>query len=486
MDSYVYRQLLEDASLFEPKDNHRVVDIFFTNGDKKITDAILTEKALRVWINKSSIERPPENHESTPHIRLLICSARVLDRNIWPLPISSKTTDELLKAWSIPTAFLRCICRQIPIAISYTNEKDPSVSGLLFRTNLSWVWQYALAIVHNSASNTTDILLMGLRSGEADIVVEALKEATHHTWSPFAIPCILMDKAIDTLSQDAEQRRNSLLQICYATGLHGFGTGPSINGDDHDELDLDLLMHKLTALTDACAGIGAVCKTQNTFIQTLRNLKSGEQTMEDASVKQKAETWHQHLDFLEQLLAGIESKITYTRASAQGQVQTMYSLISQRDNRTNIESAEASRRIADDSRKVALLTRKDSTDMRTISAVTLVFLPATFTATFFSTSFFNLQPTDGYRVSRWIWLYWVITVLLTVAVLFFWLVFVRLQHRKTQETLRRESRRESRRKSVAFKIGKPEVVIQSPTRVESERPYLTGSISGAALEAQSK
>jgi hypothetical protein len=36
--------------------------------------------------------------------------------------------------------------------------------------------------------------------------------------------------------------------------------------------------------------------------------------------------------------------------------------------------------IAIDSNKVALLTRRDSTDMRIIAAVTLAFLPGTFTA----------------------------------------------------------------------------------------------------------
>jgi len=36
--------------------------------------------------------------------------------------------------------------------------------------------------------------------------------------------------------------------------------------------------------------------------------------------------------------------------------------------------------MAEDSRKVAILTRQDSTDMRVIAGATLVFLPATFLA----------------------------------------------------------------------------------------------------------
>ncbi len=44
----------------------------------------------------------------------------------------------------------------------------------------------------------------------------------------------------------------------------------------------------------------------------------------------------------------------------------VYSLIAQKD--------------ALDTKKIAVLTRRDSTDMRSIAAVTLVFLPGTFTS----------------------------------------------------------------------------------------------------------
>ena len=57
------------------------------------------------------------------------------------------------------------------------------------------------------------------------------------------------------------------------------------------------------------------------------------------------------------------------------------------DNRNNIQAtiasvniAAESRRIADDSKKIAILTRRDSNDMRIIAAVTLLFLPGTFVA----------------------------------------------------------------------------------------------------------
>ena len=72
----------------------------------------------------------------------------------------------------------------------------------------------------------------------------------------------------------------------------------------------------------------------------------------------------------------------------------IYNLISQRDNRLAIatagdireiaESLQADnavmRSIAEASKEVALSTRRDGADMRVIAVVTLIFLPATFTA----------------------------------------------------------------------------------------------------------
>jgi hypothetical protein len=60
--------------------------------------------------------------------------------------------------------------------------------------------------------------------------------------------------------------------------------------------------------------------------------------------------------------------------------------------------------------------------MRVISIVTLIFLPGTFVATFFSTSFWDFGPSNqGSKVSSWVWLYWVVTVLLTMVVIGIWL-----------------------------------------------------------------
>lgn len=83
--------------------------------------------------------------------------------------------------------------------------------------------------------------------------------------------------------------------------------------------------------------------------------------------------------------------------------------------------------------------------MRIIAAVTLIFLPGTFVATVFSTGMFdwgNGDPTPnpnadegggGKTVSRYIWVYFMLTGILTFLVLVGWILFSWFQNRKMMQ-----------------------------------------------------
>jgi hypothetical protein len=60
-----------------------------------------------------------------------------------------------------------------------------------------------------------------------------------------------------------------------------------------------------------------------------------------------------------------------------------------RNAETSTNIAEQSRRIADISKAMAAETRCDSTSMKTIASLTMIYLPSTFAASIFSTGFFS-------------------------------------------------------------------------------------------------
>jgi len=70
-----------------------------------------------------------------------------------------------------------------------------------------------------------------------------------------------------------------------------------------------------------------------------------------------------------------------------------------------------------------MVSHRNTHMMRTISAMTLLFLPGTFVSGIFSSAFFQFSSdTQEWVVARNFWLYWVIVIPLTMATLFIWLM----------------------------------------------------------------
>jgi Mg2+ and Co2+ transporter CorA len=98
-------------------------------------------------------------------------------------------------------------------------------------------------------------------------------------------------------------------------------------------------------------------------------------------------------------------------------VQTLLSLTTQRDQSISIS-------IAEDSRTLARKVTRDSKSKKAIAAVTMCFLPGTFVSSLFAMSMFDWNAGAGSSatVDRRFWIYWAVTLPLTVAVIVVWLV----------------------------------------------------------------
>ncbi|KAI1737669.1 hypothetical protein F4680DRAFT_427568 [Xylaria scruposa] len=75
--------------------------------------------------------------------------------------------------------------------------------------------------------------------------------------------------------------------------------------------------------------------------------------------------------------------------------------------------------------EIAAAAKTDSSQMKTIALVTMVFLPATFVASLFSMTFFDWNPPKGEHMSPEIWIYVIIAVGLTLLVVGLWYMIIR-------------------------------------------------------------
>ena len=78
--------------------------------------------------------------------------------------------------------------------------------------------------------------------------------------------------------------------------------------------------------------------------------------------------------------------------------------------------------VAHDTKTIAMASKRDSSSMKMLAAVTTIFPPGAFVATLFSMNMFNWFASDGTPVvSPRFWMYWSVTIPLTLITVGSWL-----------------------------------------------------------------
>lgn len=85
--------------------------------------------------------------------------------------------------------------------------------------------------------------------------------------------------------------------------------------------------------------------------------------------------------------------------------------------------------MAGEQRKLAHASKRDSAAMKTISLLGAVFLPGAYLASVFSMTFFNFQ-NEGPKVSNQFWIYWVVTIPVTVVIVGVWYIWEKKRERR--------------------------------------------------------
>jgi Mg2+ and Co2+ transporter CorA len=82
---------------------------------------------------------------------------------------------------------------------------------------------------------------------------------------------------------------------------------------------------------------------------------------------------------------------------------------------------------------IAIATKDDGAAMKTIAIVTMLFLPATFVSALLGMNFFNFNPDEhgGHMMySHDLWIYFVVSVILTLGLFAAWWVWQRVRQRR--------------------------------------------------------
>ncbi|KFY89625.1 hypothetical protein V498_06370, partial [Pseudogymnoascus sp. VKM F-4517 (FW-2822)] len=78
------------------------------------------------------------------------------------------------------------------------------------------------------------------------------------------------------------------------------------------------------------------------------------------------------------------------------------------------------------------LASMDNRIMKSITILAMVFIPATFVAGLFSTTFFSYAENDGWGFSSKFWVYWVVVIPLTAAIISGWWLWLGMSSSKSK------------------------------------------------------
>jgi len=163
------------------------------------------------------------------------------------------------------------------------------------------------------------------------------------------------------------------------------------------------IIHSSEMLETAIATVSSIVQEHEIFI----NENSWLPYLSLASSKQTSRSFRHQQSLLKSL--HLRSKALEKRL--RNEINLAFNMVAQNDSRIAVSIGEA--------------TKADSAAMKTISTLGLLFLPGTFICAIFSTSFFNFSPGSSTEPQHWtisekFWIYWAVTIPLTVATSVFW------------------------------------------------------------------
>jgi len=283
---------------------------------------------------------------------------------------------------------------------------------------------FSFATTYASNSPISFGLLLGLSTDQLSSFVERLNGSDLTCFPPALVSICLLQEKVTWINHSSVICYNRLIatEEKIGTKTNHLLTEVPREPDWLARLDFDTIARDLTIISTAVARVDHQCLVGEQMINTV---ETAARSFLVASGNPDANSWlNSHLltriselhSFFHVLR--LESQF-YTRRTEANR-QTVYSLIAKQDNVLNMQIARSSLADSNSMKVIATATARDSAAMVVISIVTIGFLPATFTATLFSTTFFNFQAQGQSVVSKWIWLYWAITAPLTIFIMGVW------------------------------------------------------------------
>ncbi|KAK1981474.1 hypothetical protein LZ30DRAFT_782007 [Colletotrichum cereale] len=405
----------------------------------------LDDDEVEHWLHQQGRFSPrvrPGQGKPTVRIRLLLC-----ERVGW-LPVGFAMSRSSFLA--METAF-RLSPETLPILVAsngkhYSNLRFGADDGnrlesIVLTAKLPQMFQLGnlgLAISHHLETGTTVAFLHGWNMfSDRDCVtnepvvphaesLRGMMQSATTLWAhPLLLPAILMREHLSK----AEAFKNQLepkvtdiergLGVTKSARLVGLEIDASVQHmvqDDEERLRITARLN--TTATDVVNMLG-ILQWDLQYVKFLDRVNGDLGALHGRASPAADAELRSVVEYLECEALSIVSFVAAMKSRLDLQLDVLYNFIAQAGNNLNM--------------RIAANAGLDSTAMKTLALVTMIFLPPTFIATLFSMSMFDWQgPSStaggiGRTVVPEFWIYWAVSVPLTLAIVVGWRVWWHFQ-----------------------------------------------------------
>ncbi|KAJ3580538.1 hypothetical protein NPX13_g24 [Xylaria arbuscula] len=391
------------------------------------------------------------------------------------LPFSESTFRRLIRTFKIHGTIARTISRNTSCAFirKFHSGSFPDEKSIVYncRSSASWDEDLSLSVTFSLRTLTTHAVIYGCNSRITEEITNRLSTSDVSSLHPMLLVVLFAEIERNRLDRLVRDKISKLFQqIVNISTKRDVST---LENQDFSSQSLSLAMsirdwlqmgerrnELQTFKRKMCDMMEHLDEFQEKYLNLEKNEENFAASLDADTLSGLRETGMRMKERLKHLVDEFDELIGKCTTMIDGvgpASQLEWNQIGRRDTMTNLA-------ISQNGLEVAQHTRRDSELMKSIALLTMVFLPATFVATLFSMGIFQWNGSHGenLNVSPYIWLYVVVTVVITSATLGAWYIWV----------IRRDApdNSQSVEKDVeAQRTGQSEKVMMSPASSNSTR-----------------
>ncbi|KAI1768814.1 hypothetical protein GGR53DRAFT_311333 [Hypoxylon sp. FL1150] len=455
MDNYIFSQHMKDCKTVDEKTTYLEILNYSDPIYNVCEEHPLTDDEFENFLNqrgafalprvKDGVALPKIKEGVTLQdgIRLVVQKDAHQDNTFAPLHLSlkPKAYESMVRTWHLPFGAIESSSLVGPFFwCSLDHDEADRHLQVIFRKSdvrkkgKTRGWEIMLSYSYKTGITTGYV--KGTESSDIASSLEQLSACCSEVGHPLLLPIIVLSHDLSS-NNDKRQReaRDWLRRLENAITLRNEIDEKEVYSDfDVDGINRDLVECHSRVLWKRPQAYQEIVKE---FREAMAKFKDELSEEKRKALGHLNSSMLSRLEFYRVKLTGMEHYIHTSLERLHIQRQALYNIMAQKESKLNLE-------IASQQRRLAHATKRDGTAMKTLSLLGAVFLPGTFMASVFSMTFFdfnvgpnNGDPSDssggGAQVSNELWLYFVVTIPLTLVIVLSWYFIDRRREKKYME-----------------------------------------------------